>query len=63
MKKKKKYNQRVIQVDYGTFTPLVFNTDGGMGPEATKYHKRVAEKIHLREMKTILMSCNISAQG
>ena len=43
--KKKKYNQRVIQVDKGTFTPLIFNTNGGMGPEATRYHKRVAEKI------------------
>ena len=43
--RKKKYNQQVIQVDKGAFTSLVFNTNGGMGPEATKYHKRVAGKI------------------
>ncbi len=43
--KKYAYNQRVIQVEKGTFTPLIFSTTGGMGPEATKYHKRVAEVI------------------
>ena len=43
--KKRDYNQRVIQVEKGTFTPLIFSTTGGMGPEATKYHKRVAELI------------------
>ena len=35
----------MIQVEKGTFTPLIFSTTGGMGPEATKYHKRVAEVI------------------
>ena len=43
--KKRDYNQRVIQVEKGTFTPLIFSTTGGMGPEATKYHKRVAQLI------------------
>ena len=43
--KKRDYNQRVIQVEKGTFTPLIFSTTGGMGPEATKYHRRVAELI------------------
>ena len=43
--KKRKYNQRVLQVEKGSFTPLIFTTSGGMGPEATKFHKRVAELI------------------
>ena len=43
--KMRKYNQRVIQVEKGTFTPLVFNTNGGMGPQATRFHKKIAEKI------------------
>ena len=34
-----------MQVDKGSFTPLIFSTTGGMGPEATKYHKRLAELI------------------
>ena len=47
--KKRDYNQRVIQVEKGSFTPLIFSTTGGMGPEATKYHKRVAELISLKK--------------
>ena len=43
--KKNKYNQRVIQVEKATFTPLVFTTTGGMAPECTKFHKKVAELI------------------
>ena len=43
--KMRKYNTRVMTVERGSFTPLIFATSGGMGPEATKYHKRVAELI------------------
>ena len=43
--KKRKYNQRIMQVEKATFTPLVFSTSGGMAPECTKYHKRLAVLI------------------
>ena len=43
--KKAQYNQRVIQVEHGTFTPLIFTTSGAMGHECQKYHKTLAEKI------------------
>ena len=43
--KKRAYNQRVVQIERATFTPLVFSTTGGMAPECTRYHKRVAELI------------------
>lgn len=43
--KMRKYNSRVITVEGGSFTPLIYTTFGGMGPQATKYHKRLAEKI------------------
>ena len=43
--KKRKYNDRVLQVEKGSFSPLIFSTTGGMGPECTKFHKRVAELI------------------
>ena len=43
--KKRQYNDRVLQVEKGSFTPLIFSTTGGMGPESTKYHKKVAELI------------------
>ena len=43
--KKRSYNQRVMQVERATFTPLVFSTTGGMAPECVKFHKRIAELI------------------
>jgi len=45
MRKMKKYNNRIIQVEKGTFTPLIYSTNGGWGPQATRYHKRLAEKL------------------
>ena len=44
----KKYNSRVITVERGTFTPLVYTTFGGWGPQAQRYHKRLAELISKR---------------
>jgi hypothetical protein len=44
-RKMKKYNRRIIQVEKGTFTLLIYSTSGGWGPQASKYHKRLAEKL------------------
>ena len=43
--KKKEYNNRVMEVEKGTLTPIVFNTTGGMAKEADKFLKRLAEKL------------------
>ena len=43
--KKRMYNQRVLQIEKGSFTPLIFLTTGGMGAEC---NKRVAELISLK---------------
>jgi hypothetical protein len=43
--KKRTYNGRVIQVEKGTFTPIVMSTFGGMGVEAHNFHKRIATLI------------------
>ena len=43
--KKRAYNGRVIQVEKGSFTPIVMSTFGGMGEEADNYHKRIATLI------------------
>ena len=40
--KKRSYNQRILQVEKASFTPLIFTTSGGMAPECAKYHKKVA---------------------
>ena len=46
--KKRMYNERVIQVEKGSFTPIVMSTFGGMGVEAKRYHKRIATLISLK---------------
>ena len=43
--KKYKYNARVLHVEKASFTPLVFSTTGGMGGEADRFFKHLAEKI------------------
>ena len=34
-----------MEIEHGTFTPLVFMTTGGMADECDKYHSRLAELI------------------
>ena len=45
--KKRAYNDRVIQIEKGSFTPLVFSTSGGMGREAQGLMKKIAERMEL----------------
>ena len=37
--------KRILQVEYGSFTPLVFSVNGGTGKEANKCYSRITEKI------------------
>ena len=34
-----------MQVEHGTFTPLIYSLNGGVGPECKRLHKHLAEKI------------------
>ena len=43
--KKRKYQQRVLDVEMGSFTPLVFGTDGRMGADCNCFLKRLVEKL------------------
>ena len=57
--KKKAYNnRRVLEIEHGSFTPLVFGSNGAMGRECAIYHKLLAQKISLKEDKpySIVMS-------
>jgi len=36
--KKRTHNERIIKVEHGTFTPLVFSATGGVGREAAKIY-------------------------
>ena len=39
------YNDRVLQVEKSSFVPLVYTTSGGMGPQCSAVHKRLANLI------------------
>ena len=43
--KRRLYTQRVMDVEQGTFTLLVFTTTGGIGEECKRYHDRLAELV------------------
>ena len=45
MEKKRLYNERILQIEHGSFTPLIFSTIGGMGREASTFYSKLAEKI------------------
>ena len=40
--KKREYEERVREIEHGSFSPLVFSTTGGMGNTATVVYKRLA---------------------
>ena len=42
------YGERVMEVEHGSFTPLVFSTCGGMGQEASVVVKRLADALAMK---------------
>ena len=42
--KKRAYNNRIMNLEHGTFTPLVFSLTGDEGPETSMFHKNIAQK-------------------
>ena len=59
------YEERIRNVDQGSFTPLVFTTSGGMGPRARIFYARLAETIaekkrQPRSSVVAWMRCRIS---
>ena len=43
--KKREYGERVLNVEHGTLTPLVFTCFGGMSIECSRFYNRLSEKI------------------
>ena len=43
--KKRAYNQRILQIGHGTFTPLVFSINGSMGRMCQKFYSCLAQMI------------------
>ena len=64
-KKKRCYEQRILEIEHGTFTPLVFSTSGGMGRLAKTFFARLASLLaNKRQAKYAttmgLIRCQIS---
>ena len=43
--KRKEYQQRINEMDGGSFTPLVFSTSGGMRKSALTFQRRLAHRV------------------
>ena len=57
--KRTEYLPRVLQVEKATFTPAVFSTSGGIGKEADKLIRRMAERMSAKRGETYtLQQCS-----
>ena len=55
--KKKDYNERVIRIKHGSFTPIVTSCYGGYGRETSKFLSTLTEKVaEKRDMHTSLVA-------
>ena len=52
-REKTRYNDRIIQVENGTFTPLIFGSNGAMGYECEKFHKELALKLSIKRSEIL----------
>ena len=50
--KRREYNQRVQEIEHGTFTPLVFSATGGMAPAAQVFYRRLAALISEKQQQS-----------
>ena len=50
--KRRVYNQRILEVEQGTFTPLVFTIQGGMSQECQKFYSRLATLLSEKRNET-----------
>ena len=48
-RKKHNYNEQILQIDHGTFKPLVFSLYGGMGRECKMFYSRLAELVSMKQ--------------
>ena len=50
--KRRAYDQRVREIEQGTFTPLVFSATGGMDPAAQVFYARLAALISEKQQQS-----------
>ena len=50
--KKREYMESVLEVERGTFTPLVMETNAGMGEECSRFLSQLANKLAAKQNET-----------
>ena len=63
--KKRNHNRRIMEIEHGNFTALVFSVSAGMGKECSMFHKHVAERLEIKTGKrykkiTSTIRCKLS---
>ena len=56
--KKREYNSRILEVEKGSFTPVVLSCFGGSSPEASRLLKKVALKLSLKKGEKYSVTIN-----
>ena len=56
--KKHNYNNRILQIEHGTFTPLVFSIYGSMGREFAKFYSKLSELLSDKRKESISLTVN-----
>ena len=56
--KKRNYNNRILQIEHGTFVPLVFSIYGSMGRECTKFYSKLAELLSDKRKQSKSLTVN-----
>ena len=55
--KKKAHKELVIQIEHGSFTPIVLSAMGGFGVETSRFVKRLIEKVaDKKDMETSVVA-------
>ena len=54
--KKKSYNSRILEIEHGSLTPLVFSAMGGMGRECQKFYSRLSQMIAEKKSTSLALT-------
>ena len=54
LEKRRIYEKRIIEVEHGSFTPIVLSSSGGWGPSATVAFKELASQSPFYEARPVL---------
>ncbi len=63
--KRRAYNQRILQIEQGSFTPLVFTTMGGQAYECDRFYNRLSAMLsekrgEAKSQTTTYIRCKIN---